>query len=64
MRDLIIARIEEIKQKENNFSKKLFRWKNAYIGDIHISSINFNTLSDIDVVSAYESIVRQVSKCM
>jgi hypothetical protein len=64
MRKIILSRIEEIKKKENDFSKGLQRWSNFDVKGNHISEINFNDFDDDAVVFLFERIIIRVSKQM
>lgn len=59
MRDLIIKRIEDLRVAEKGFSKDTTRWKNTFIGQIHISltgKSDFERLADEDLLDVYNSI--------
>ena len=61
MRELIIKRIEEIKNRENNFPKTSMRWKNFTCGDnnIHISIYNFETCPDDELIIIFERLIKK-----
>ena len=70
MRELILKRIEEIKAKENGFSKKgLMRWANFIVtwgdgSETHISQIDFQSLDDDRLLNVFERIIKVMSKQM
>ena len=66
MREIILKRIEEIRTKENGFTKSLMRWANFTIHNeaIHISKFDFNTVDDEELLSLFERIIRQYYKSM
>ena len=49
MRELILKRIEEIRNKEDSFNKSLMKWSNFSTGVIktHISEIDFSLCDDV-----------------
>lgn len=61
MRQLILRRIEEIKNRENGFSKSLMKWDNFSSGTIktHISDFDFNTCNDIELLFLFERIIKR-----
>jgi hypothetical protein len=66
MRELIIARLQEIKEKERGFSRVgTMRWANMYISIPtikHISDVNWNELPDKELLSVFERVIRQYYK--
>ncbi len=64
MKQLILARIEQISKSHNGFSKSTMRWSNYFISNIHISQFNFSELSDYDLIMEFERLIRQHSKQM
>ncbi len=61
MRELILKRIEEIKNKENSFSKSLMKWQNFSTGIVktHISDFDFNECNDVELLILFERIIRR-----
>jgi hypothetical protein len=62
MRELMLKRIEEIKAKENGFSKSLMKWRQPLShGTINkcACEINFSELSDDDLLFLFERIIRK-----
>ena len=61
MRDLMLKRIEEIRNKENGFSKSLMKWNNFSTGIIktHISDFNFSECNDVELLMLFERIIRR-----
>lgn len=66
MRNLILNRIEEIRIKENNFSKTTMRWWLFTCGKdkTHISEFDFNQCTDEELNEIYERIIKCVYKQM
>jgi len=64
MRELILQRIEEISEQEQNFSKSLMRWKNYTIRGNHISETNFKVLPETELLQEFERLVVRCSKQM
>jgi hypothetical protein len=64
MKNLILDRIACLKSKYEDFNPGTMRWRSLYLDKVHISKINFSELSDEDLVSAYETIIRYCSKIM
>ena len=64
MRELILKRIEELRQTEKGFSKEYMRWKNFTIGytKTHISEFDFNSCDDEELLSLFERIMRVIYK--
>ncbi len=65
MRDLILARLAEIKTREQGFPKATMRWKNfnktsnGDKNDIHISELDFNSLDDTELLFFFERLIRR-----
>lgn len=66
MRDLILKRIQEIRELNSNFSRNLMRWQNFNCGphNTHLSVYNFDTCNDEDLVKIFEKIVKFNAKQM
>ena len=69
MRDLIIATLEELKEKENGFSKfGTMRWMNVFAeinGKVkHISEVEWCELDDETLLKLFERVIRQYYKSM
>lgn len=64
----IRLRIQEIKDKEQGFSKKTMRWQNVEITangkSKHISVADFHLCTAEELVLAFEIIIRQYYKSM
>ena len=64
----IRLRIQEIKNKEEGFSKRTMRWKDVEItanGQTkHISVIDFHLCTSEELAVAFEKIIRQYYKSM
>jgi len=61
MREKILERIEEIKNKEGGFSKSLMKWDNFNTGTIttHISEFDFKECDDYTLLMLFERIIRR-----
>ena len=69
MRELILKRIQVFKKNNENFNKEIMRWRNFKItwGDgteTHISKIDFESLSDDELLRIFELLMRRLSKVM
>ena len=64
MRQLVLNRINELKEKERNFPKSIMRWKNFYFGNDHISEIKFEDLSDDELFNLFERLIFRYYKQM
>jgi len=69
MRDLIVTRLEELKKKENGFSKfGTMRWMNVFAeinGKVkHISEVEWCELDDETLLVVFERVIRQYYKSM
>ena len=66
MRELILKRIKEIKDREMGFKKALQKWNNFSISSIstgtvntHISEMDFSTMDDVELLMLFERIVKR-----
>ena len=61
MRELMLKRIEEIRNKENGFCKSLMKWNNFSTGIIktHISDLDFSECNDVELLMLFERIIRR-----
>ncbi len=57
MRDLVLAKIEKIKNEESGF--KTENWKHFYVGHIRISEFDPNGMQDEMLLSFLEDIIRK-----
>jgi hypothetical protein len=64
MKNLILNRIELIKNNSENFSPKFMRWKNAFYGMKQFSEIDFNELKDEELLDIFELILYKYFKQM
>lgn len=67
MKQLILKRIEEIRKNENNFSRGLMRWQKPLThGTItkYADEINFEELSDEELLFLFERIIRRINLAM
>ena len=62
MRDLILKRLNEIKEKEKGFPKDTIRWRDFIHNDVHVSELDFNTFNDVDLLRSFEYIFRRSRK--
>jgi hypothetical protein len=62
MRRLIKKRINELAIANHNFSKDNFRWKSFIVntdrGLYHISEINYDWLSDDELLKLFEKLIK------
>ena len=58
MRDIILKRIAKIKELNRGFEKSYKKWENMEVAGIHISKVDFATVSDEDLVSVFERMIR------
>jgi hypothetical protein len=64
MRDLIVARLEEMKEKSGGFSRiATMRWANLFVTvngkPKHISEVEWCELDDDALLSVYERVIRR-----
>ena len=66
MRDLVLQRIEEIRVREDGFSKSLMRWQGFTHGteNKHIRDIKFEKLNDVELLMLFERLIHRCSKQM
>ena len=68
MRELMIKRIWEFKKNNENFCVELMRWRNFKVNikgeNKHIAQVNFESLSDEELLSVFELLMRRLSKVM
>ena len=64
MRQLILNRIEEIRQQENDFSKNIMRWQWYTVKGMHISEAGFINLTDESLLQEFERLITQIKKQM
>jgi len=63
VRDIILARIAEIRRIESNFPKDTMKWRNIYFGEAnstmatHASLTDFTMLSDDALADSFETIL-------
>lgn len=57
MREIMLARIYEIKKYHSGFNNKHLRWRGFKINDKHISEIDFNELQDDKLINIFEQIL-------
>lgn len=60
MRDKIIVRLEQIRRQEKNFPKSVQRWRNLRIEDQHVSDLDFDDLTDEELLIAFEKVIRRL----
>lgn len=56
--------IQEMKVRNNNFSKDTLRWENVFIQNKHVSEVNFNLLNDDDLIVAFVMLVTRYARQM
>mgnify|MGYP001067684153 FL=1 len=68
MRDLIVARLEELKEKERGFPRNVMRWANIFVDlngkTTHISDVEWCELDDEALLILFERVIRQYYKSM
>lgn len=68
MRDLIVTRLEELKEKENGFPRNVMRWANIFVDlngkTTHISNVEWCELDDEALLILFERVIRQYYKSM
>jgi hypothetical protein len=60
MRDRLLLRLENIRKEQKYFLNSTIRWKNATYGDVHLSNVNFEELTDAELLDIYEMIIRRL----
>ena len=66
MRELILKRIEEIRNTNRGFPKSEMRWKDFSDGSdkTHISQLKFEEMNDVELLMMFERLIRRISKVM
>ena len=64
MRTLILKRIEEIRISEGNFNRDTMRWRTFTHGQKHIVEIDFESLSEPDLLFLFERLICRINKQM
>lgn len=68
MRELIIERLNKCRVDENNFNRNTMRWRNFTVDYqnkvYHISEIQWEWLSDVNLLLLFERLIRMMSKIM
>jgi hypothetical protein len=64
MRDLILARIQTIKKDEGGFRKENGRWKPIECKDQHLSEVDFEQLTNVELLEIFERIILRLSRQM
>lgn len=63
MRELIVTRLEELKEKGNGFSRDTMRWKNIFFvinsKPKHLSEVEWCELDDDTLLSVFERVIRR-----
>mgnify|MGYP007016033035 FL=1 len=63
MRDLIVARLEELKEKERGFPRNVMRWANIFVDlngkTTHISDVEWCELDDVELLFLFERVIRR-----
>lgn len=60
MREVILQKIQSLKEENHGFAKNFVKWQVLCINDTHISEIDFSTLSDEKLLFAYDQIILRV----
>lgn len=64
LRELMLDRIFEIGKITNNFSLTMMRWENIRVKGFPLCLIKFDELTDLELLSVFETIIRQYYKSM
>ena len=64
MKKLILKRIEELRERENGFSRSLMRWQSPLTHGLYADSINFSELDNESLLFLFERLVIRCSKQM
>lgn len=66
MRELILKRIEEIRNANQGFPTNTTRWRNFSHGseNKHLRDIDFESLNDVELLFLFERLIRQINKKM
>lgn len=66
IRELILKRINEIKDHEHGFKKGTMKWDNFFTGTEkrHVSEVNFEEFDDFELVYLFERVVRRYNTQM
>ena len=63
MRDLILKRIAVIRETEHGFDRETVRWEPITIMQglvpVHLADVDFSLLSDHELLTAFETILRR-----
>jgi hypothetical protein len=60
MRERMLLRLNMIRKENNYFLNSTMRWKDARYGEVHLSNVNFDELTDADLLDIYEMIIRRL----
>ena len=64
MRNLILNRIEEIRQQKRDFPRDTMRWRNYLVRGNHISETGFQNLTDESLLQEFERLAAHIKKQM
>jgi len=61
MREIILKRIQEIKNHEGGFRKGTMKWDNFSTGTVktHVSEFDFNQCSDEELIFLFERLIKR-----
>ena len=62
MRKLILDRIKEIHLQEQGFIKSLMKWQNFTLNNVPIWEVDFNTLTDENLINTFERIIIRLAR--
>lgn len=64
MRERLLLRLNNIRKEQKYFLNSTMRWKDIRHGDVHLSNVNFEDLTDADLLDIYEMIIRRINAQM
>ena len=63
-RILILDRIEVLREYEQGFDPRTMKWDDVFVDGVHLSEVDFTKLTDNQLLSMFEIILRQHHKMM
>jgi len=60
MRERMLLRLNMIRKEQNYFRNSTMRWKDARYGDVHLSNVYFEYLTDAELLDIHEMIIRRL----
>lgn len=59
MRDLVLAKLAKIREREHNFPKGTMRWQHIKHEGVHLSALDFSKLGDEELLSVLEVVIQR-----